>query len=160
MRGFDATLVEYLGRGHEAFHDEIQRMFDWMNRRRREFAVREFECSTMRPWDTFFWWLEAANLPERSMVQPALWPPPRNARPLLLRGRVYDTGKISVEARGGSATVWLSPDLVDFTKPIVVEITGRTAIGRANPIEPSLQVLLEDARTRADRQHPFWAKVE
>jgi hypothetical protein len=27
-------------------------------------------------------------------------------------------------------------------------------------IEPNLLVLLEDARTRGDRQHPFWAKVE
>jgi hypothetical protein len=27
-------------------------------------------------------------------------------------------------------------------------------------IKPELSVLLEDARTRAERQHPFWAKVE
>ena len=34
-------------------------------------------------------------------------------------------------------------------------------MNRANtPIEPSLEVLLEDARARGDRKHPFWAKVE
>jgi len=27
-------------------------------------------------------------------------------------------------------------------------------------IKPTMSVLLEDARTRAERQHPFWAKVE
>ena len=27
-------------------------------------------------------------------------------------------------------------------------------------ITPSLEVLLEDVRTRSDRLHPFWAKAE
>ena len=27
-------------------------------------------------------------------------------------------------------------------------------------VKPTMSVLLEDARTRAERQHPFWAKVE
>jgi pimeloyl-ACP methyl ester carboxylesterase len=158
--GFDCTLVEYLGRGHEAFHDEILRMFDWMNRRRRQLAIREFECSTMRPWDNFFWWLEVTNLPEQSMIQPALWPPPRNTRPLQVSGRIYDAGKVSVQARGGRAVVWLGPEMIDFAKPHSVEISSRTVSTRSTPIEPDLAVLLEDARTRADRQHPFWARVE
>jgi hypothetical protein len=27
-------------------------------------------------------------------------------------------------------------------------------------VSPSTEVMLEDARTRGDRQHAFWAKVE
>ena len=34
----DVTVVEYLGRGYEPFGDEIQRLFDWMGRRRRNDA--------------------------------------------------------------------------------------------------------------------------
>jgi hypothetical protein len=30
----------------------------------------------------------------------------------------------------------------------------------ASKTQPDLGVLLEDLRTRADRRHPFWAKVE
>ncbi len=76
----DLTVVEYLGRGFEPFGDEIQRLFDWMGRRRRNIP-KEIECVSMRPWDNFFWWLEVDGLPERSMVLPGNWPPDRTARP-------------------------------------------------------------------------------
>ena len=44
QRGFDTTVVEYQGRGHEDYFDEILRMFDWMGRFRRNFYPREFTC--------------------------------------------------------------------------------------------------------------------
>jgi len=37
-KGFDLTYVEYRGRGHEHFSDEILRIFDWMGRKRRTFS--------------------------------------------------------------------------------------------------------------------------
>ena len=43
-RGFNATVVEYQGRGHEHFSDETLRLFDWMGRFHREFFPREFNC--------------------------------------------------------------------------------------------------------------------
>ncbi|MEM8946932.1 MAG: peptidase, partial [Planctomycetota bacterium] len=54
---FDTTIVEYLGRGQEPFHDEILHIFDWMAlpNHRRLGSPKEFTCSTMRPWDNFFW---------------------------------------------------------------------------------------------------------
>jgi hypothetical protein len=55
-------------------------------------------------------------------------------------------------------TVWLSPELVPFDKPIEVEVNNRQ-LTRGRLIPPDLSVLLEDVRTRADRQHPFWAKL-
>jgi len=63
QRGFNCTVVEYLGRGHEHFSDEILRIFDWMGRLQRDFFPREFVCATMRPWDSFFYWLEVDGLP-------------------------------------------------------------------------------------------------
>ena len=38
-----------------------------------------------------------------------------------------------------------------------------TAGGSTAPdqmIRPDLQVMLEDVRTRGDRQHPFWARMD
>ena len=49
QRGYNVTVVEYLGRGHEHFYDEILRLFDWMGRLQRDFFPREFTASTMRP---------------------------------------------------------------------------------------------------------------
>jgi predicted esterase len=154
----DATLVEYLGRGYESFSDEIQRLFDWMGRRER-ILPREFECVTLRPWDNFFWWLEVNGLPQKSMVSPSNWPPSRGTRPLKLRGKLTDGNRVLVYDQAEQTTVWLGPELVDFEQPLVVELNGRPISPRNRYVSPDQEVLLEDARARADRQHPFWAKV-
>ncbi len=154
----DITVVEYLGRGYEPFGDEIQRIFDWMGRRQRR-TPKEIECVSMRPWDNFFWWLEAEGLPAKSMVAPDNWPPPRNVRPARVKGKRLETNKVTVTLQADKVTVWLSPDLVDFGQPLVVEVNNHTISPRDRIVRPDLSVLLEDVRTRADRQHPFWAKL-
>ncbi|MEX0614134.1 MAG: peptidase, partial [Pirellulales bacterium] len=154
----DVTVVEYLGRGYEPFGDEIQRLFDWMGRRRRTLP-KEIDCVSMRSWDNFFWWLEAEGLPAKSMVSPANWPPPRGARPARLRGKRLEVNKITVSLQAENVTVWLAPELVDLKQPLVVEVNNRSIGPRDRLVRPDLNVLLEDVRTRADRQHPFWAKL-
>jgi len=114
----------------------------------------------MRPWDNFFWWLEVGDLPEKSMVSPATWPPPRSARPFPVIGKIGIANRISAKTQAGETTVWLGPEIVDFTKPITVELKGRRLTAAGVQVKPMMSVLLEDARTRAERQHPFWAKVE
>ncbi len=162
---FDITLVEYLGRGHENFSDEILRLFDWMGRKRRDFFPKRFTVSTMRDWDNFFWSVELSNMPANQMVDPAAWPPPRGLVPLTLdvkaisNARTGETG-LNVEMHGANITVWLSPELVNFERPINVTINGTRVAGGKGAIKPSIPLMLEDARTRADRMHPFWAKVE
>lgn len=155
----DATLVEMQGRGLEPFSDEIQRLFDWMGRKRRGDPPAEFEVASMRPWDNFFWWVEARQLAERSMVHPDNWPPGRGVRPTPLRGRKFEGNKLSVTASAAEITVWLSPNLVDFDQPIEVEVNRRRIAIEGGNIPPDLEVLLEDARTRADRKRPYWSKV-
>ncbi len=54
-----------------------------------------------------------------------------------------------------SATLWLSPEFVDLEQKI--EIQGRSNFNGF--VAASRRILLEDVRTRADRKHPFWAKV-
>ncbi len=108
--GIDTTIVEFLGRGHEPFTDEIQRLFDWMGRKTRGAPPEEFEVSAMRPWDNFYWWVEFQDLPQKSMVPPEAWPPKRGTRAVRLRGRQYDSNKLGVFAQAGRTTVWLSPE--------------------------------------------------
>ncbi|MCC7083528.1 MAG: peptidase [Pirellulales bacterium] len=142
---YDATIVEFLGRGHEHFSDEIIRIFDWMGRKRRNYAPREFHVVTQRETDSFFWWVELQSFQ----------PPPR---PMQIESRLTANNGISVSC-GAKATVLLSPDVVDFSRPFTVTLNGRPLRGAAR-LQPDIAVILEDSRSRGERKHPFWAKLE
>lgn len=160
-RGFNATVVEYVGRGHEHFSDEILRIFDWMGRQKRDFFPREFTCNTMRPWDNFFWWIELADQPERTMVDPNNWPLPEYfRRPLQVDAKMTATGGIRVSTGAKRVTVWLAPEMVQFDGQFEINVNNAKLGRQKSNVLPDLVVLLEDVRTRGDRQHPFWAKVE
>jgi predicted esterase len=154
---YDVTIVQYLGRGHEHFQDEIQRLFDWMelSLHRRRFFPREIEALSMRPWDNYFWWLELDQMPSRSLALPSERKE-RKVRPIKTSARILENNRITVSAPSDAGIVWLSPEMVDFDQPIKVTINGhnlrKTAAADAT-------ILLEDVRTRGDRQHPFWASV-
>jgi hypothetical protein len=66
---------------------------------------------------------------------------------------------LSVRTGSGMINVWLSPKLVDLRRRVNVVVNGRRLSAEA-ATTANLDVLLEDARTRADRQNPFWARVE
>ena len=157
-KGYDTTYVEYRGRGHEHFSDEILRIFDWLGRRRRTPFPAEIDAVSLRPWDRFFWWLEMEGAPPRTVVLPTHWPPPPNTRPCAIEGRTTATNGISAHCGADRVRVWLSPELVDFARPVSVTLDGRTL--HKGPVKADLAVLLEDLRLRCDRQHPFHAVVE
>ncbi|MCG8449302.1 MAG: peptidase, partial [Pirellulales bacterium] len=159
LKRFDTTVVEYLGRGHEPFHDEILEAFAWMKlpTHRRQASPREFTCKTMRPWDNFFWWIEGRDFP--NTVHPAHWPR-RNARPTPVYGRIPKVNELIVKTAAEQTTICLSPDIVDFSKPIRITINGRKLTKARGSERPDMKVLLEDVRTRGDRQRPFWAKLQ
>ena len=159
-RGFDTTVVEYEGRGHEDFSDEILRIFDWMGRFRRNFFPREFACETMRSWDNFFWWVETEGLPPRSMVDPSNWPPPAGTLPVQVKAAIHNKNGINVRTGTSQVTVWLSPKMIDFKLRTTITVNGRRLNSPDQTVRPDLHVMLEDVRTRGDRQHPFWARVD
>ncbi|MFZ1934667.1 MAG: tetratricopeptide repeat protein [Thermoguttaceae bacterium] len=156
--GYNATVVEYLGRGHEDLYDDILRMFDWMGRYHRNFFPREFSCETMRSWDNYFWWVEVQGLPVRSLIEPSDWPPPAGMQPAQVKAKMTDKNGLNIRAGTSQVTVWLSPKMLNFKKRATITVNGRR-IGD-QMIHPDLGTLLEDVRTRGDRQHPFWAKIE
>jgi len=157
--GFDATIVEYLGRGHEHFQDEVHRIYRWMDAHQRPAAPPEIITYSMRPWDNFFWWIELDRMPLRSMVTPVSWPPARGVHPVKTKGSILRNNHLRLETGAGRVTAWLSPEFVDFEKKITITVNGRS---HSNPDDatPSTAVLLEDIRSRGDRLHPFWARVQ
>lgn len=158
-RGTNTTVVQFKGRGHEHFSDELLRLFDWMGRQKRDFTPKNFTCRSLRLWDGSFWWVETHDPPERALVDPDTWPHK-------VSGAIHTTAKVNfvngidVVTAAASATVWLTPELIDFKRPCEVTIKNKRIKKPSAYIEPDSAVMLEDARTRSDRQHPFWAKVE
>lgn len=161
----DVTLVEYQGRGHEPFHDEIKKLFEWMGVRSRTAPLPRstpplrFSCNTLRPWDNFFWWVESEGFPPHFMVHPTDWAGGR-VKPAVVKGWLQSENRLSAESSAEHTTIWLGPDFVDFDKPLRVMFNGRKMPLPPGGVHPSAAVLLEDVRTRGDRQRPFWAKLE
>ena len=151
----DVMIVQYQGRGHEDFHDEIQNLFTWMNLHKRNFFPKKFTVYSLRPSDKFFWWIETDKPLDTNVILPVEWGS-KTARAAKTVGTINPTNGVSVDRSTQKATVWLSPEMVSFDKPVTVSIDNR----KKTNIQPSVPTLLEDVRTRGDRQHPFWAKVE
>ncbi len=161
--GYDVLISDYLGRGHESFYDEIINLFDWMNRKQRNFFPKDFTCKTIRSFDNYFWWIEIDELPKTVVADPDQWPP-RRIRTMVVKGTITeseadDTIFVNVASGKSPTTVWLSPELVDFDKRIDVDVSG-FRYRRSDQPKPDIAVMLEDARTRGDRMHPFWARVD
>jgi dienelactone hydrolase len=156
---FDTTVAEYKGRGHEPFHDEILQLFDWMSFKQRSGPPQEFDCASLRPWDNFFWWLEVNEFPSKFMVYPTDWSGVR-VTPAHVAGRIMPDNRLTAKTSANAVTIWLGPDFVDFSKPIRLTYNNRKVSEPPGGFKPDVSVLLEDVRTRADRQRPFWAKVE
>lgn len=158
---WDIMVVRYHGRGHESYHDDIQNLFGWMNQHQRNFFPRDFKVKSMRPWDNFYWYVEAADYLATNMVHPVDWTgdrPPR-ANPAPVEGEILPaaTNGVRVDSTARKVTVWLSPEMVNFDEKVRVIIKNKELKG---PFQPNLADLLEDVRTRGDRQHPFWVKVQ
>jgi hypothetical protein len=117
----------------------------------------------MRPWDRFFWWVEMEGQPARTMVLPTQWPPAPGIRPFAIDAKTMPANSLpasmlSVHCGADRVRIWLSPELVDFSRPVTVTLDGRKLWKDA--VVPDKRLLLEDLRLRADRQHPFWAVID
>ena len=157
---YNATVVAFQGRGHEHFSDEILRLFDWMNRFERDFFPKEFLVKSLRPWDNYFWWVELDGFNDKTMVDPDVWSSKKARTPAQTKAQANANNGLVVTTGAKKTIIWLSPELINFKHKMAITVNGGRARLPAQGVEPSLPVMLDDARTRADRKHPFWAKVE
>ena len=157
---YPVTLVQYQGRGREHFSDEILHLFDWMGRYQRDFHQKQFACRTMRLGDDSFWWIEASGFPNQMIVTAPESPIPKSTKAGSTTGKIGAKNNIVVTTAASQVTVWLSPELIDFKAPFSLQVNSKKFTKNGQFIEPSLEVILDDATSRGDRQHPFWAKVE
>ena len=155
----DFLMTLYTGRGRDHFQEELPRIMEWLKvaSHVRPAAPEELTLKTARPGDRFFWWLETGDFPPEKMNHPLL---PFDAKRVveIEASRKPLTNLFTIgtlPARG--YTLWLEPGSFDFDKKIVILDRGKRT---TQEVRPDLQLLLEDARMRADRKRPFWAKLE
>ena len=161
---FDMTCVVFRGRGNESFSDELIRIFEWMGSRSRNFFPKErMTVYSMRPWDYYFWMVELGDFPEKTMVLPMNWTVgklPAKYSPAKTDIQPVAENKIRIVSSAQACTVYLAPELVNFDQRIEVTFNGKRISPTNGEITPSLEILLDDARTRADRLHPFRARLD
>ena len=160
----DVMVVMYRGRGREYFFEEIQRLFDWMNldTHRRDDPPESIETVTMRTGDQFFWWLELGPLKPAVDINPVLWDQAERLRAGKISGSIGANNTIRVSGPAEQFDVWLWPKSgvkqtgVNMNEPVTIRYGTRSI---RYDFDGRFDVMLEDARTRADRKRPFWAKV-
>jgi pimeloyl-ACP methyl ester carboxylesterase len=158
-RNIDTMVTLYQGRGHDHFQEELPRIIDWMQvpSHRRNFTPERFSVRTSRAGDRFFWWFETSELYPKQLVNPLL--PPATWNEYEIEGslnRENNAVRLS-KVPADRYTIWLTPDMVDFTRKVSIETKGTS---RKIDVAGNTQVMLEDVRGRGDRQHPFWYRVD
>jgi hypothetical protein len=104
--------------------------------------------------------VELDGLPPGSVVHPTQWPAPRTPQPARVSAKITENNGIYVRTATTHVTVWVAPDMLNLEDRVTITVNGRRINGRQPFVQPDLRTLLEDVRTRGDRQHPFWAKFE
>jgi pimeloyl-ACP methyl ester carboxylesterase len=153
------VIVEFLGRGHEHFGDEVIEIFDWMALFRRDFNRKDFTCYTLRPWDNYFWFAEMQGIPDSAVVLPEDFATAKSKRPFMIEGEIKGNNNLFFRGGAEKVTLWLSPERIDFGSPSTFIVNGKRFTFPNDRISGDVETLLEDVRTRGDRQHPFWARI-
>jgi hypothetical protein len=162
--GYPCIWSVYKGRGIEWYAAETGPIFDWMSRKVRVNGTATLALGngigSRKPWvmlrdtDTRFYWLQA----DRIMPGKAA-----GAIPAEIQGDIRGNNQIVLNTnRVKQLTVWLSSDMIDWTKPVRLQINGSTPQGWAKPkmFEPNIEVLLQDYHERGDRRMLFMNKIE
>jgi predicted esterase len=169
-RGFPTLVVSYKGRGHEWFSAELPYAFDWMSRKRRAEPGKTVGppafpgrielpgFRSVRLTDNRFYWLSSDDIRPESTINPVLGG--RRATPAKFSARVVEGNTIELRALGmRQLTVWFGKGMMEYSKPVTVKL-DRTAKPVTKVVTPDISVLMEDLYDRADRQRPFFAKME
>lgn len=158
--GINAMVVMYRGRGGEHFYEEIHRLFDWMRlpTLKRGDPPQKIETASMRQGDQFFWWLEMPELKENVTIDPVLWAQADRVRAAKISAAVGEGNQIRIsQGPAERFVVYLSPQMgIQMDQTITIRYRTRRV---DHDFDGSLEVMLEDARTRGDRKRPYWSRV-
>ena len=160
---FDMMYVEYMGRGHETYYEEIHHLFDWMDLYKRKKHPKEFEMEMLRPSDNRFYWVEVHGLPRATLMSDVFGrQKSKPVRPYPLSVLINDGNEertmVYIKQSFSKVVLHFSPELISFEKRLIVKVNNRQ---KFNDIpQRSYKTLLDDLRLRGDREKLFWFKLE
>ncbi|QDU81123.1 hypothetical protein Pla110_28600 [Polystyrenella longa] len=154
----DLIYAQYPNRVSEWYREEQVQLFDWMALQNRNLDQLEIEYEAFVPQDEVkVDWIECRGLE----VQLARLSSRRRTVPLeaKLTSHKGDSTTLQVTKTLGSGhTFYISPQLHDFNQQLILKVKGSQKLKEL--IEPDIEVILDDYRTRYDRQQIYWAKFE
>ena len=155
----DMLYCDYKARGFEPYGEEQERIFEWMQTKRRLplGEAKDFELGSLRVSDHRFHWFAAHDLPDRLFPPLPSEGPVTGATARRFKGHIAPGGPIYVNHPGKGTTLWLSPELIDFDVRHRISINNKVV--STGFVEPALEALLEDLRLRGDRERLFWARL-
>lgn len=169
-KGYPTLVVSYKGRGAEWFSEELPFIFDWMGRKRRAEPGKilgptgsdgfDSGFRTVRSGDDRFHWISVDELhPACSVNYDKGLTGISKPAPAKLSAKITEGNQLQVSARGmKNITLWFGQGMFDYSKPIMLKVGERAAVKKE--VKPNLAVLMEDLYERADRQRPFFEKIE
>jgi pimeloyl-ACP methyl ester carboxylesterase len=167
--GFPATMAIYRGRGNDFFFAEVPTVFDWMNRRKRITgtaalrlnAGRSEAWQIIRDTDTRYYWVGTNAVNEKNTLA-ANGNGSKSFIAAEIAADIRPGNQIVLTTRGlNDVVVWLDRDMIDWTKPLKVQLNGQTPHGyKPKIIEPDLEILLEELYRHGDRSMLFLNRLE
>ena len=149
---FDVMLVEYIGRSGVNMTDEVPKFYDWMELASHVRAPlpKEFHMRSMRKADNRFFWISAGGLP-RDYVLPLPADAGVKITPMDFHVRIPPAANtLFLPDLTKNYTIRLTPELVDFDKPVDVKIGSRKVAHEL--LKPEVDGMLEELRARGDRK--------
>ncbi len=157
--GCDMVYHEYKGRGREPFSDEILNLLEWMQRKRRTAYPLKVQCKTGRLCDDQFFYVTIERMMPALVNDPALVEERGEVKTGQVRVQVIrDPNTMLVSLNGPLvADIWLSPDVLDFSRRINLRINSKSVPARE--LKADIEPLLVFYRRTGDRQRAFFARV-
>ena len=178
---YNGYYLEYKGRANELFIGEFEPMMDWMSRKKRQYPNRHLgnystsgaiaeEFRSFRQSDNRFYWLSSDEINPNNLQDYANWvkfrPPAMFQGTITVineadaKGNARIWTQIAIRTQGlKQVTVWLSPQMIDFSRPVQMRVNGALA-GPQRVIVPSVSTMLEEYFQNGDRQRLYYAKLE
>lgn len=169
-KGFPALLTVYKGRGQEMFPLEMPRIFDWMGRKARVRGAASLRLNQpgFEPWqvlresDDRFYWVGVGEDGLRGGNRVNGWQN-KAVAPAQFRADIGKNGVVNIDRAIGirKFVIWLERDLIDWSKPIRVNVNNAPALKYVpKKLDPDLHLMMEELYRTGDRKMLYLGKLE